>query len=173
MHTLGSLAYPNTGLKLWCATASILSSRILKRCYSGSGLRLKRKRAAGKRGSVSQVYIQLPGVLLYAPHLRPHAVLTLDTGKLLILSGWDAASFGNRSNIVRVLDTYTFGERRETWRKILGTESREELMKWVLAPVEGPQGTNENLQKHRAYWEEHCPHLLKKLTIDEPGPSLS
>ena len=71
--------------------------------------------------------IQRPGDLIYIPSLRPHAILTLDTGKPTILSGWNASTITDTTIITKTLAEYNVGVRRGTWRKILLTQGREAL----------------------------------------------
>ena len=48
-----------------------------------------------------------------------HAALTIDTGKLSILSGWNASTNADSSILIRLLENDTFGSRRGTWREAL------------------------------------------------------
>ena len=119
-----------------------------------------------KESQYLRFVIQRAGDLIYIPHLRPHAVLTMDSGSPAILSGWDASTIADETVITRVLDEYTIGVRRGTWRKILREKGRDELRKWVFEPAYGPQQTKGALQQHWSYWEKHCPHLSTTLSIN-------
>ena len=109
--------------------------------------------------------IQRSGDLLFVPSLRPHAVLTLDTGEPTILSGWDASTIADSTIITRTLDEYDVRVRLGTWRKILRTPSRKALRNWVFVPAVVPQASKEQLRKHWIYWETYCPHLLNIFSI--------
>ena len=162
-----SYAFLNSGLKFWCSTTSNSASRLFERCCDNvnSFLDLLQRGPREKEARCLRFTIQRPGDLIYIPPLRPHAVLTIDTGALTILSGWDASTISDSTIITRVLDEYTVGVRRGTWRKILRSQGREELKKWVFSPAVGPQSSKEELQQHWMYWETHCPQLLANLTI--------
>ncbi|MEO1764958.1 MAG: hypothetical protein AAFR83_24090 [Cyanobacteria bacterium J06629_18] len=161
-----SFAYLHTGLKFWCSAASNSSARTFERCCTDvtNFLDLLQRGPRDKETRYLRVTIQRPGDLIYIPHLRPHAVLTIDTGKPAILSGWDACTIADVTIIKRLLDEFTLGVRRGTWRKIMRTKGREELRSWVFSPAVGPQESKEELQQHWTYWEKHCPELLATLS---------
>ena len=114
--------------------------------------------------------IQRPGDLIYIPNLLAHAVLTLDTGSPTILSGWDAATTSNQRVILQTLDECTFGVRRGKWREIFRKKGLSALREWVFSSSNGPQESKEKLQKHWNYWEQHSPHLLSSLHIEQAVP---
>ena len=162
-----SYALLHTGIKIWCSTTTNRSSRLLERCCNNASkfIDFCQRGPREREASYLRFTIQRPGDLIYIPSLRAHAVLTFDTGKPTILSGWDASTIADSSNITRTLDEYNVGVRRGTWRKILRTQVREELRKWVFSPARGPQASKEQLVKHWSYWETYCPHLLNNLSI--------
>ena len=65
-----------------------------------------------------QFTLQRPVDLISIPHLLAHAVLSLDTGSPMSLSGCDAAASTNQQIKIQSLDAYTFGVRRGKWRQI-------------------------------------------------------
>ena len=162
-----SFAYLHSGLKIWCSATSNSSSRVLERCCNNvtSFLDLIQRGPRAKEASYLRFTIQRPGDLIFIPSLRPHAVLTVHTGKPTILSGWDACPTADVSILKRLLDEYTLGVRRGTWRRILRSRGREELRNWVFSPAVGPQECKEEIQAHWTYWEKHCPQLLASLSI--------
>ena len=91
-----------------------------------------------REASCPKFTIQRPGDLVFVPSLRPHALLTVDTGKPTILSGWDASIIADSTIIPRTLDKYNVRVRRGMWRKISRFQVREELRNWVFAPAVGP-----------------------------------
>ena len=162
-----SYALLHTGIKIWCSTTTNRSSRLLERCCNNASnfIDFFQRGPREREASYLRFTIQRPGDLIYIPSLRAHAVLTFDTGKPTILTGWDASTIADSSIITRTLDEYNVGVRRGTWRKILRTQGREELRKWVFSPTKGPQASKEQLVKHWSYWETYCPHLLNNLSI--------
>ena len=162
-----SYALLHTGIKIWCATTTNSSSRLLERCCNNANnfIDFVQRGPRDKEANYLRFTIQRPGDLIYVPSLRPHAVLTLDTGKPTILSGWDASTIADSTIITRTLDEYIVGVRRGTWRKILRTQGREALRNWVFTPAVGPQASKEKLRKHWTYWETYCPHLLSNLSV--------
>ena len=115
-----SFALLNTGIKIWCASASFHGTRLFERCcHSPEGfIELMQRGPRERESRYLQFTFQRPGDLIYIPHLLAHAVLTLDTGSPTILSGWDAATTTNQQIIIQTLDKYTFGVRRGKWREI-------------------------------------------------------
>ena len=91
--------------------------------------------------------IQRPGSLIYIPHLLAHAVLTVDTSSLTILSGRDAATTSNQQIILQTLAEYTFGVRRGKWREIFRKKDLSALLEWALSPTTGPRESKDRLQK--------------------------
>ena len=135
-----SYALLHTGIKIWCFTTTNSSSRLLERCCNNAGsfIDFFQRGPREREASYLRFTIQRPGDLIYIPSLRAHAVLTFDTGKPTVLSGWDASTIAYSSIITRTLDEYNVGVRRSTWRKILRTQGREELRKWVFFASKGP-----------------------------------
>ena len=162
-----SYALLHTGIKIWCSTTTNRSSRLLERCCNNASnfIDFFQRGPRERESSYLRFTIQRPDDLIYIRSLRAHAVLTFDTGRPTILSGWDASTIADSSIITRTLDEYNVGVRRGTWRKILWTQGREELRKWVFSPAKGPQASKEQLVKHWSYWETYCPHLLNNLSI--------
>ena len=95
-----------------------------------------------------QFTLQRPGDLIFIPHLRAHAVLTLDTGSPTVSSRWDAATTTNEQIIIQNLDEYTFGVRRGKWCEIFRKKGLSALREWVFSPATGPQESAERLEKH-------------------------
>ena len=157
----------HTGTKIWCSTTTNRSSRLFERfCKNANNfIYIFQRGPREKEANYLRFTIQRPGDLIYIPSLRAHAVLTLDSGRPTILSGWDASTIGDSDILTRTLDDYNVGVRRGTWRKILRTQGREELRKWVFSPANGPQTSEEQLVKHWTYWEAYCPHLLNNLSL--------
>ena len=124
-----SYALLHTGIKIWCTTTTNSSSRLLERCCNNANnfIDFFQKRATCKGGELFKVYYSTAGGLIYIPSLRPHAILTLDTGKPTILSGWDASTITDTTIITKTLAEYNVGVRRGTWMKILRTQGREAL----------------------------------------------
>ena len=121
-----------------------------------------------------QFTLQRPGDLIYIPHLRAHAVLTLDTGSPTILSGWDAATTTNQQIIIQTLDEYTFGVRRGKCRKTFREKGLVALRKWVFSLPTGPQESKSKLVKlwqYWEYWKKNSPGLLSTLSIEGPVTS--
>ena len=145
-----SYALLHTGNEIWCATTTNSSSRLLELCCktANSFFDFFQKGPREREASYLRFTIQRPGDLIYVPSLRPHAVLTLDTGKPTRLSEWDASTIADSTIITRTLDEYNVGVRRGTWWKILRPQGREALRNWVFAPVVGPQESKEQLRKH-------------------------
>ena len=104
----------HTGIKIWCSTTTNSSSRLLERCCNNAGsfIDFFQRGPREREASYLRFTIQRPGDLIYIPSLRAHAVLTFDTGKPTILSGWDASTIADSSNITRTLDEYNEGGRR-------------------------------------------------------------
>ena len=152
----------HTGLKFWCTATSNSSSRLLDRCcnIANNFIDLIQRGPRDSKASYRKFTVQRPGDLIYFPSLRPHAVLTIDTGKLTILSGWDASTTADSSMLIRTLDEYNNGLRRGTWRKVLRTQGKNESRNWVFSPIVGPQASKKQLQQHWFYCGKHCPHLL-------------
>ena len=134
-----SYALLHTGIKVWCATTTNSSSSLLEGCcnIANSFIDFIQRGPREKESNYLGFTIQRLGDLNYIPNLRPHTVLTLDTGKPTILLGWDASTIADSTIIRRTLDEYIVGVRRGTWRKVLRTQGREELRNWVFAPVVG------------------------------------
>ena len=88
----------------------------------------------------------------------------------MILSGWDAATTSNQHVILQTLDEYTFGVRPGKWREIFRKKGLSALREWVFSPSTGPQESKEKLRKHWKYWEQHSPHLLSSLHIEQVVP---
>ena len=112
-----------------------------------------------RQGRFLQFTVQRTGDLIYIPHLLAHAVLTLDTGLPTILSGWDATTTSNQQVFLQTQDEYTFGVRRGRWREIFRKKGLSALCEWVFSPSTGPQESNDRLQKHWNYWEQHSPNF--------------
>ena len=164
-----SYALLHTGINIWCTTTTNSFSRLIERCCNNANNSIDffqtGPREKEKEANYLRFTIQRPGDLIYIPSLRPHAVLTLNTGKPTILSGWDASTIADTTIITTTLDEYNVRVRRGTWRKILRTQGREALRNWVFAPAVDPHASKEPLRKHWNYWETHCPHLLTNLSI--------
>ena len=98
-----SYALLHTGIKICCATTTNSSSRLLERCcdYANVFIDFFQRRPREREASYLRFIIQRPGDLIYVPSLRPHAVLTLDTDKPTILSGWDASTIADSTIITR------------------------------------------------------------------------
>ena len=162
-----SYALLHTGIKIWCSTTTYRSSRLLERCSNNAinFIDFFQRGPHEEEANYLRFTIQRPVDLIDIPSLRAHAVLTLDSGRPTILSGWDASTIVDSNIITRTLDEYNVGVRRGTWRKILRTQGREELCKWVFSPAKGPQTSKEQLVKHWTYWEAYCPHLLNNLSL--------
>ena len=145
-----SFALLNTGINIWCASISSTGTRFFERCcHSPEGFIEIMQRGPRERESrYLQFTLQRPGDLIYIPHLLAHDVLTLDTGSLTILSGWDAATTTNQHIIIQTLDEYTFGVRRGKWREIFRKEDLVPLREWVFSPATGPQESKNKLVKH-------------------------
>ena len=121
-----SYALLHTGLKFWCTATSNSSSRLLERCFNNANnlIDLIQRGPRDKEASYLRFTVHRPGDLIYIPSLQPHAVLTIDTGKSTIFSGWDALTIVDSSILIRTLDDYTIGLRRGTWRKVLRTQGK-------------------------------------------------
>ena len=167
-----SFALLNRGIKIWCAATSSSGTRLFERCcHSPEGfIQLKQRGPREREARYLHFTIQRPGDLIYIPHLLAHAVLTLDTGSATNLSGWDATTTSNQRVILQTLDDYTFGVRRGKWREILRKKGLSALREWVFSSSIGPQESKEKLQKHWNYWEQHSPHLLSSLHIEQAVP---
>ena len=167
-----SFALLNKGVKIWCASSSSSGTRLFERCcHSPEGfIHLMQRGPREREARYLHFTIQRPGDLIYIPHLLAHAVLTLDTCSPTILSGWDAATTSNQHVILQTLDEYTFGVRRGKWREIFRTKGLSALREWVFSPPTGPQESKEKLQKHWNYWEQHSPHFLSSLHIEQAVP---
>ena len=116
-----SFALLNTGIKIWCASASSTDTRFFfgRCCHSPERFIEIMQRGPRERESrYLQFTLQRPGDFVYIPHLLAHAVLTLDTGSPTISSGWDAATTTNQQIIIQTLEEYTFGVCRGKWREI-------------------------------------------------------
>ena len=83
-----SFALLNKGIKIWCASTSSTGTRLFQRCcHSPEGFIESKQRGPREReGRHLQFFIQRPGDLIYFSQLLAHAILTLDTGSLTILS---------------------------------------------------------------------------------------
>ena len=151
-----SFALLNTGINIWCASTSSSGTRFFERCcHSPEGfIELMQRGPRERESRYLQFTFQRPGDLIYIPHhLLAHAVLTLDTGSPMILSGWDAATTTNQQNIIQTLDEYSFGVRRGKWREIFREKGLVALREWVFSPATGPQESKSKLVKHWQYWE--------------------
>ena len=133
-------------------------------------IELMQRRPHEREARYLRFTLQRPGDLIYIPHLLAHAVLTLDTGSPMILSGWDAATTSNQQVILQTLDEYSFGMRRGKWREIFRKRGLSALREWVFCASTGPQESKDKLQKHRNYWEQHSPNLLSPLHIEKAVP---
>ena len=144
------ICFTKHGIKIWCASTSSTGTRFFERCCHSpkSFLQLMQRGPRERESRYLQFTFQLPGDLIYIPHLLTHAVLTLDTGSLTILSGWDATTTTNQQIILQILDEYTFGVRRGSWREIFREEGSVALRKWVFSPATGPQESKSKLVKH-------------------------
>ena len=151
----------HTGVKFWCAARTTSSSRILERCYNDVTTFINQvQRGPRSREATFFIFqLQRPGDLIYIPPLRTHVVLTMNSIKPTVHSGWDDIYTHDNSIIKRTLDKYVIGVRRTTWRNILREQGREELFRWVYSAGTGHQETKEYLQKHWSYWERNCPQL--------------
>ena len=87
----------NEGIKIWCASNSSSGTRLFERCcHSPEKFMELMQRGPHKREArFLRFTLQLPGDLIYIPHLLAHAVLKLDTDSPTISSGWDAATTSN------------------------------------------------------------------------------
>ena len=143
-----SFAVLNKGIKIWCASTSSTGTRFFGRCcHSPDGfIELMQRGPRGRGSRFLQFTLQLPGDLIYIPHLLAHAVLTLDTGSPLILSGWDAATTTIQQILFQTLDKYTFGVRHGKWRQIFRRKSLSALREWVFFPATCPQESKERLE---------------------------
>ena len=171
-----SFALLNTGIKIWCASTSSTGTRFFERCcHSPEGfIELMQRGPRERESRYLQFTLQRPGDLIYIPHLRAHAVLTLDTGSPTILSGWDAATTTNQQIIIQTLDEYTFGVRRGKCRKTFREKGLVALRKWVFSPPTGPQESKSKLVKlwqYWEYWKKNSPGLLSTLSIEGPVTS--
>ena len=164
-----SYALLHTGLKIWCTATSTFSSRLLERCCNNANnfIDLNQRVPRDKEASYLRFTVQRPEDLLYIPSLRPHAFLTIDTGKPTFSSGWDASTIAGSSILSRTLNEYNIGLRRGTWQKSLRTQGKFELRNWVFSPTVGPQASTEQIQQNWFHWEKHCPHFLANLTIQQ------
>ena len=103
-----SYALLHTGIKIWCSTTTNRSSRLLERCFNNANnfIDFFQRGPREKEANYLRFTIQRPGDLIYIPSLRAHAVLTLDSDRPTILSGWDASTIVNSNVITRTLDEY-------------------------------------------------------------------
>ena len=156
-----SYALLHTGLKFWCTATSNSSSWLLERCCNSvsSFIDLIQRGPRDKEASYLRFTVQRPGDLIYIPSLRPHAVLTIDTGKPTVLSGWDASTIADSSIVIRTLDEYIIGLRRSSWRKILPTQGKDELQNWVFSPTVGPSSIQGAITTGLALLGEALPTL--------------
>ena len=77
---------------IWCATTTDSSSRLLERCCNNATSFTHFFQRGPRERELFKIYHSTAGDLIYVPSLRPHDVLTLDTCKPTMLSGWDAST---------------------------------------------------------------------------------
>ena len=84
-----SYALLHTGIKIWCTTTTNSSSRLLERCCNKANIFIDffQRVPREKEVNYSRFTIQRSEDLICFPSLRPHAVLTLNTGKPIFYQG--------------------------------------------------------------------------------------